>query len=280
MATTPPNPEYLPGFEILTKHKEAIRQLVNFASIPIPKLEAYYKLGYSTILQVLHYEALERARPSRTSRPRILNGPQVRWIIAYVSSSWEHRTLDYQYLHDKLHLECSAQTLERQLKEAGYYRYVACQKPYLTLLQADNRMIWGLGYIFWRREFEWRRILWSDEVIFLVGGRTIKQKVTRNLCERFCDNCIQHQFHRGGTIPVNAWGAIGHDYKSPLVFVKGSGKRGAFTQKDYLSQILTPHIKSILEDFGAYTHALGLEPLFIEDGNSAYGHKSIHNCCA
>jgi hypothetical protein len=126
MATTPPNPEHLPGFEILTKHKEAIRQLVNFAGIPIPKLEAYYKLGYSSILKVLHYEALERARPSHTGRPRMLNGAQVRWIIAYVSSSWEHRTLDYQHLYNELHLECSAQTLERRLKEAGYYRCVAC----------------------------------------------------------------------------------------------------------------------------------------------------------
>ncbi|RFU26349.1 hypothetical protein B7463_g9989, partial [Scytalidium lignicola] len=279
MTTTPPNPEHLPGFEILTKHKEAIRQLVNFAGIPIPKLEKYYKLSYSTILKVLHYEAPERARPSRTGRPRMLNGPQIRWIIAYISSSWEYRILDFQHLHDELHLECSTQTLERRLKEAGYFRCVACQKPYLTLLQANNRMIWGLGHIFWRKEFEWRRVLWSDEVTFLVGGRTVKQKVTRNLCERFCENCIQHQFHRGSTTPVNAWGAIGHDYKSPLLFVKGSGKKGALTQMDYLSQILTPHIKSILEDFGAYTHALGLEPLFMEDGNPAHGHKSIHNCC-
>ncbi|CZR66730.1 uncharacterized protein PAC_16631 [Phialocephala subalpina] len=108
MATTPPNPKYLPSFEILTKHKEMIRQLVNFAGVPIPKLEAYYKLGYSPILKVLHYEAPERARPFRTGRPRILNGLQVRWIIAYVSFSWEHRTFDYRHLYDELHLECSA----------------------------------------------------------------------------------------------------------------------------------------------------------------------------
>jgi hypothetical protein len=64
------------------------------------------------------------------------------------------------------------------------------------------------------------------------------------------------------------------------VFLDRSGKKGAFTQKDYLQQILTPHIESILDDFGACTHALGLEPLFMEDGNSAHGHKSTHNCCA
>ena len=126
--------EHLPGFEILTKHKEAIRQLYNYAAIPIPKLMARYYLTYRTMTQVLNYEAPERARPTRTGRPRLLNALQVRWIIAYCSDSWEHRILDYVRLHDELHLECSAQTLERRLKEAGYYRCVACQKPYLTLL--------------------------------------------------------------------------------------------------------------------------------------------------
>jgi len=71
------------------------------------------------------------------------------------------------------------------------------------------------------------------------------------------------------------WGAIGYGYKSPLVFLKGSGKTGAFTQKDYLAQILMPYIEPILEDFGTHTHALRLEPLFIEDGNSAYGHQGV-----
>jgi hypothetical protein len=38
MPSTPPMPGHLPGFEIATKHKEAIHQLFNFAEMPIPKL--------------------------------------------------------------------------------------------------------------------------------------------------------------------------------------------------------------------------------------------------
>lgn len=73
MASTPPMPEYVPGFEILTKHKEAIRQLVNYASIPIPKLAVRYNLSCRSIRRVLNYEVPERARPTRTGRPRLLN---------------------------------------------------------------------------------------------------------------------------------------------------------------------------------------------------------------
>lgn len=116
---------------------------------------------------------------------------------------------------------------------------------------------------------------------FLIGGRSAKERVTRKRGERTCETCIQHQLHRGHTTLVHAWGAIGYGYKSPLLFLKGSGKTGAFTQRDYLSQILEPHIRPILEAFAAVTHTLcpSVEPLFMEDGNSAHGHKSTTNCC-
>ena len=53
-------------------------------------------------------------------------------------------------------------------------------------------------------------------------------------------------------------------------------------QKDYLAQILEVYLQPILEAFAAKTHELcpSAKPLFIEDGNSAYSHKSTGNCCA
>jgi transposase len=110
----------------------------------------------------------------------------------------------------------------------------------------------------------------------------VKAKVTRKRGERTYPTCIQHQFYRGHTILVNAWGAIGYGYKSPLLFLSGTGKSGAFKQTDYLGQILEPHIQSILEAFAEITHQLRpvAEPLFMEDGNTAHGHKSTTNCCA
>ena len=105
--------------------------------------------------------------------------------------------------------------------------------------------------------------------------------MTRKRGERFCETCIQHQLHRGYTTPVHAFGGIGYGYKTPLVFIEGTGKSGAFTQVDYLAQILKPHIEHFIEDFASVTHKLdpAVEPLFIEDKNSAYSHKSTTNCC-
>jgi hypothetical protein len=59
-----------------------------------------------------------------------------------------------------------------------------------------------MAHIFWHAE--WLKVLWSDEVTFLIGGRTAKEKVTRKRGERHCETCIQHQLHCGHTTLVNA----------------------------------------------------------------------------
>jgi transposase len=207
-----------------------------------------------------------------------LNEQEVRDIIEYISDSHEHWVLNYQQLHDELKLKCSPKTLERRLKEVGYFRCTACQKPFLTQEQARARWIWGLAHMFWW--LEWRRILWLDEVTFLIGGRKCKEKVTRKKGERFHPDCIQFQMHRGHTTPVHAFGAIRYGYKSQLLFITGTGKNGAFTQKNYLEQVLEKALVGILGAFGQITLPKGLQPQFMEDGNSAHGHKSINNVCA
>jgi transposase len=121
--STPPNlmPDHQLGFEIRTKHKEAIRHLHSLANWGASALAKVYKTGRSTIIRILQYNAPERARPTRTGRPRFLNHQQVLDIIEYISSSWEGRCLNYVQLRTELGIEASARTIKRRLKEAGYY---------------------------------------------------------------------------------------------------------------------------------------------------------------
>jgi len=78
---------------------------------------------------------------------------------------------------------------------------------------------------------------------------------------------------------MHFFGAVGYGYKSPLVNIHGTGKNGAFTQTDYLAQVLEPYIQGFLAAFGAVLGA-GKTLQFMEDGNSAHGHKSTTNICA
>lgn len=279
---TPPPFEFKhqPGYEILTQDKEAIRQLHWFGKVPRKLLEGQYNLEESTIRRILSYSGPERARPNKVGPAQHLTDAKMDEIIEYCSNKWENRIMDYDQLIRELDLPCAASTLQNRLHQRGYYRCTACQKPYLTAAQVLGRFIWAIAHIFWVEE--WLKVLQSDEVTFLVGGRTAKEKVTRKKKERTCENYIQHQLHKEHTTPVNAWGAIGYGYKSPLIFVAGTGKSGAFKQVNYLNQVLEPYIQGIMNAFAFITHKLApsVEPLFMEDGNSAHGHRSTRNCCA
>jgi hypothetical protein len=86
--TTPPlDFIYEKGFEIPTKHKEAIRQLHRFAKISVPALQIRYNLRESTIRCILEYDHPERARPTKTGRPQLLTDRRVDEIIEYCAES-------------------------------------------------------------------------------------------------------------------------------------------------------------------------------------------------
>ena len=151
--TTPPlDFKHEAGEEIPTKNKEAIHELHNFAKVPIAVLQIRYKLGKSTICRVLNYDALERARPTRTGRPQKLTDHRINEIIEYYTESWEYRILKYQVLIEELDLPCTPEHLQVRLKQRGYFRYTACQKPFLTAAQVIGRLLWAIVYIFWYEE--------------------------------------------------------------------------------------------------------------------------------
>jgi len=87
--TTPPSLDFRhkKGYEIPTKHKEAIRQLHWFGKVPICALMHRYKLGDSTIRKILTYPAPERRRPNRTGPSFLLSDAKVDEIITYCAES-------------------------------------------------------------------------------------------------------------------------------------------------------------------------------------------------
>jgi hypothetical protein len=75
------------GFEIRTKHKEAIRQLYFFGKVPVYALQKRYKLGKSSIRKILGYPAPERDRLNRTGPAFLLSNSKVDEIILYYAES-------------------------------------------------------------------------------------------------------------------------------------------------------------------------------------------------
>jgi transposase len=104
-------------------------------------LVVLYYIGESIINCVLRYNQITGIYPHYIGRPYLLNNMQVNWIIEWLSETYRQRTLDWVRLHDKLGLEYSTKILVYRLKQRGYFRYIACQKPYLTADQIHARFL-------------------------------------------------------------------------------------------------------------------------------------------
>jgi hypothetical protein len=85
-----------------------------------------YKLGETSVRRILKYDYPERRRLKRTGPAFLLSDAKVDEIINYCSESWEHRILKFDIIRVELGLKCSVQTLERRLKQRGYFRCTAC----------------------------------------------------------------------------------------------------------------------------------------------------------
>ena len=115
-ASTPPlDFDHIKGYEIPTKHKEAIRQLYWFGKVSKLQLQGRYGLGDTTIDRILAHEVPERKRPNRVGKPKKLSDAQVDLIIEYLSENYDQRCLDYEHLVIELKLKVTASILQRRL---------------------------------------------------------------------------------------------------------------------------------------------------------------------
>jgi transposase len=114
----------------------------------------------------------------------------------------------------------------------------------------------------------WRSHMYSDGSTFDTSKRG-STWVTRLPTERYHNHCLQHSFHSGrGSLIV--WGAISHNWKSPLAFLKGTGKKGV-TSNDYVVQVLGPIVSSAFHGLLGYDDSTG--GLFVEDQAPIHGTK-------
>jgi len=120
-------------------------------------IQTRYHLNESSVRRILSFDYPERKRPNRKGPAFLLTDTEVDGIIDYISESWDHRIIKYDVLYAELELKCSVATLERRLKQRGYYRCTTCQKPYLTKAQVIARYLWAMAHIFWHTE--WLKVL-------------------------------------------------------------------------------------------------------------------------
>jgi transposase len=215
-----------------------------------------------------------RRNHNRPGRPRHLDKHDVRRLIAIIRSGWEGRRLCWRKLGKEAGLSVSPRTIQRALAREGYTRCKACKKLFIDCTTKRQRKDYAHEHIHKPIEF-WRAHMYGDECSFDTSKRG-PAWVTRLPTERYHDHCMQHDFHSGrGSVMV--WGAISYNWKSPLIFLEGTGKKGVRAQ-DYLEQVLEPVVAPAFAGLLGYQ---GAEAKSLEGGQHAQyveDHAPIHGC--
>ena len=199
--------------------------------------------------------AICRDSSSRTTRKgkhyqtSLINIRTVRQIIRHIRRSYTTRRLTFTEVKNQLGLVASPRTIRRVLRKHGYRRCIACPRPFISIDQAKRRLIFARTHRWWgtsdyaaQREGggDWRKVIWSDECTWDTSKEG-KVYVTRRVDELRCPDCIR-SVYRSDRSSVMIWGALGWDYKSPLVFLHRLPERRGICSKAYLQQVLTPVI--------------------------------------
>ena len=175
----------------------------------------------------------------RSGRPKIITPPLRQKLVTIVTACSHNRRLPFASLANLVGIRVSRDTIRQALQEDGFNRRVARQKPFLTDQAKQRRYNFALLHAHWGVE-EWRRVIWTDECAFNVGGAYGRIWVTRRPGEEYLQDCIVPKFRKLSLVMV--WGAIsGIGGKLSLVFWDKK-EWGNINGASYRDRILLPHL--------------------------------------
>lgn len=175
---------------------------------------------------------------SRSGRPRKVDERGERQLAR---AGAKERRPPFRELGNIMQPRVSPSTVGRILDKVGLHRRVARQKPYISDKNVQKRKDWAEDHKAFR-ESDWRRVIWTDEVLFKPGERKGRVWVTRRVGEEYDPDCVVPTF-KGGDLKVMCWGAITWEAKGPLVFLKyEGGKGGGINLQKYIDQVLDPYV--------------------------------------
>lgn len=180
----------------------------------------------------------QRRVDTRTGRPKKMNERDVRKLKNLARHGWAGRKLGWRKLARDAGLLVSSTTVRRAMNKLGYFRRKAVKKPFISILNIRARKLYAAEH-YTKSVQWWRPKIYGDESSFDAS--------TRQPGEKYHTDCMYHTYHSGRTT-IMVYGAISYNWKSPIIFIEGTGKRGGMTSKDYLRQVLVPLIGPAMRD--------------------------------
>ena len=181
-------------------------------------------------------------RQPRPGRPPTLSDKDMDDMIEQRKDHFYQRIRSLEDQAQEHGHQVSASTLYRAWKRRGYQKRIPYVSPFISDDAAVKRKAWANEHKDLDVEY-WSHAIWTDEVSFSTSTYR-RHRVLRKSGERYDPPNIQFSF-QSGRASFMAWGAIGWDFKSPLVILeKEEGQRG-IGMTAYVRQVLREHLGPI-----------------------------------
>ncbi len=217
-----------------TKPKTARREHSNKTISVIPalhtagkshgKITNYVKIPKLTVTRILQRASKNSNKlyrqTKRIGRSTKLNAQSQRVLIRHVER-FPHNNLAALSTPSKSGHTLSRGMVWSYLKTAGYLRFKARRKPFLTQKHKEARLCWAREYVDWTLE-NWMSIIWTDEATFETGLDTRSCYVTRHPGIATESRYLKPTFKRGRST-LGIWGAITFGKKVLVHFLAKKG---------------------------------------------------------
>ncbi|KAK1241045.1 hypothetical protein MKX08_001019 [Trichoderma sp. CBMAI-0020] len=193
-----------------------------------------------------------RGRPSKISDSDQQKMEEILW-----DETFEDVSLNWNGLAKAAGLEmnCNRRTLHRTLGTLAYRRCLACGRTHTHKRHREKRCDYARKALMaYPLPEDWRRMRFSAELHFAFGLDG-KMRLTPRAGEKLCSSCAQQP---GLDWPrdirrLHAWVAVGHGFKSELVFYDSSTSpkdSGTMSMADYCDRVLDKVVKPWLTSAG------------------------------
>jgi len=190
---------------ITSSLRSKVRALRQHATWSFRHIAREVGIAVSTVYSICSAPATPQKK--RMGRLRLLTTPIRKRLVATATASQQNRHLPLLQVAEIADIVASSETLRDAFATEGYHRRVARVRPFLNSAAKTARQDWAHHYTDWTQA-DWRKVIWSDESAFNVGGLSSSGKVwvTQEAGEEDMEDCLVPKFAQLETVMV--WGCF------------------------------------------------------------------------
>lgn len=216
-------------FTHLSTEEKTTIKILKGIGISINKIGKSLNRHPSTVCRYL--KACDHNQVEKRGRKCLLKDRTLRQIKRLVNKM----PVSANFIKNSLKIKASNETVRKAMIKMNLkWKDMELQVPF-TKQHIEKRIAFAELHL--TLSYDWKTVVFSDEKCFSLLGPVHKLKCWSDKLHK---HVLRYDRHQGGHISV--WGAIGYDFKTPLVIIKGYLKSEQYIE--ILENNLLPYIRN------------------------------------